>query len=124
MDLNQFVALTSTNHAKLYGLHPRKGTIAVGADADLAIWDPRLEVTVSSAMLHDNVGYTPYEGRRLTGWPVMVLSRGRIIVEEGMLKAARGSGCFLPCAPPQSAVPLGHKVPELRKLECAKLFLI
>ena len=122
LDLNQFVALTATNHAKLYGLHPRKGTIAVGADADLAIWDPRLEITVSSAMLHDNVGYTPYEGRRLTGWPVMVLSRGRIIVEEGVLKAERGSGCFLPCAPPQSAVPLGQKVPELRKPEVAKLF--
>jgi dihydropyrimidinase len=117
MDLNQFVALTATNHAKLYGLHPRKGTIAVGADADIAIWDAHREVTVSYAMLHDRVGYTPYEGRRIKGWPVTVLSQGRIIVEENVLKAERGSGCFLPCARPQSAVPLGRKVPELQRLE-------
>src|SRR5439155_22550876 len=57
LDLNQFVALTATNHAKLYGLYPRKGTIAVGSDADLAIWDPEREVTVTAGMLHDNVGY-------------------------------------------------------------------
>jgi dihydropyrimidinase len=117
MDLNQFVALTATNHAKLYGMYPRKGTIAVGSDADITIWDPEREVTVSSAMLHDNVGYTPYEGRRLNGWPIVVLNRGRIIVEEGTLKAERGSGCFLPCAFPKSAIPLGRKVPELRRLE-------
>ena len=59
-----FVALTATNAAKLYGLHPRKGTIAVGSDADLAIWDPDKEVTITHDMLHDNDGYTPYEGRR------------------------------------------------------------
>lgn len=113
LDLNAFVALTATNHAKLYGLHPRKGTIAIGADADLAIWDPDREVVVTSAMLHDNVGYTPYEGRRLTGWPVTVLSRGRIVVEEGRLLVERGSGRFLPCAQPEAARPLGRAVPEL-----------
>jgi len=75
IDLNQFVALTATNHAKLYGLHPRKGTIAVGADADLAIWDPERVVTVTTEMLHDNVGYTPYEGRQIVGWPTTVISR-------------------------------------------------
>ncbi|HEU0155400.1 MAG TPA: dihydropyrimidinase, partial [Stellaceae bacterium] len=79
LDLNQFVALTATNHAKIYGLYPKKGTIAVGGDADIAIWDPEREVTVTSAMLHDNVGYTPYERRHLHGWPETVLSRGRIV---------------------------------------------
>jgi len=61
VDLNAFVALTATNHAKLYGLYPRKGTIAVGSDADIAIWDPDRVTTVTAPMLHDNVGYTPYE---------------------------------------------------------------
>src|SRR5439155_939607 len=83
LDLNRFVALTATNHAKLYGLYPKKGTIAVGSDADIAIWDPARQVTVSAADIHDNVGYTPYEGMRLTGWPVTVISRGRIVVDDG-----------------------------------------
>ncbi len=113
LDLQQFVALTSTNAAKLYGLHPRKGTIAVGADADLAIWDPDKEVTISTDMLHDNVGYTPYEGYTLTGWPETVLSRGRVVVEGGELQVERGSGAFLPCALPDMAKPLGQRVSEL-----------
>jgi len=105
--------LTATNHAKLYGLYPRKGTIAVGSDADLAIWDPEREIEITAGMLHDNVGYTPYEGRRLRGWPVTVLSRGRIIVEDGKLGAPRGSGVFLPCALSEAAKPLGVAAPEL-----------
>jgi len=113
LDLNAFVALTATNHAKLYGLYPRKGTIAVGSDADIAIWDPEREITVIAGMLHDNVGYTPYEGRRLRGWPVTVISRGRIVVEDGKLAAARGSGAFLPCALSEAARPQGMPVPEL-----------
>ena len=113
LDLNAFVALTATNHAKLYGLYPKKGTIAVGSDADIAIWDPERETTITAGILHDNVGYTPYEGRKLRGWPVTVLSRGRIVVENGKLAAARGSGAFLPCELSQAAKPLGTPVPEL-----------
>ena len=64
-------------------------------------------------MLHDNVGYTPYEGRRLRGWPVTVLSRGRIVVEDRKLGAERGSGQFLPCALSDAAKPSGVPVPEL-----------
>ena len=113
LDLNRFVALTATNHAKLYGLYPKKGTIAVGSDADIAIWDPERETRVAWPMLHDNVGYTPYEGMRLTGWPVPVWSRGRVIVEDGALAAERGSGAFLPCALSDAARPLGRATPEL-----------
>jgi dihydropyrimidinase len=94
--LNEFVALTATNHARLYGLAPRKGTIAVGADADLAIWEPEKRVTLTAAMMKDNVGYTPYEGMTVTGWPTTVISRGRVAVEDGELKVARGSGEFIP----------------------------
>ncbi len=113
LDLNQFVALTATNHAKLYGLYPKKGTIAVGSDADIAIWDPACETTITAAILHDNVGYTPYEGRKLRGWPVNVLSRGRVVVADGTLAAERGSGAFLPCALSAFARPAGTPVPEL-----------
>ena len=105
--LQQFVALTSTNHAELYGLYPRKGTIAVGSDADFAIWDADKDVTIRWKDLHDNVGYTPYEGRQIKGWPITVVSRGRVVVEDGKLNAERGSGQFLPCASPDSAKPLG-----------------
>jgi dihydropyrimidinase len=107
IDINQFVALTATNPAKLYGMYPRKGTIAVGADADIAIWDPRKEVTVSYDMLHDATGYTPYEGMQVKGWPVMVLSRGRVAVENGELKVERGSGRFLARDLSDAARPLG-----------------
>jgi dihydropyrimidinase len=113
IDPNRFVALTAANHARLYGLYPRKGTIAVGADADIAIWDPDRHTVVTAAMLHDQTGYTPYEGRHLTGWPVTVLSRGRVVIEEGQLKAERGSGEFLPCALSEMARPLGRATPEL-----------
>ena len=113
IDLNQFVALASTNAARLYGLYPRKGTIAIGADADLALWDPDRKLTVSWDDLHDNVGYTPYEGRHITGWPATVLSRGRRIVDGGELLAERGSGRFLRCERPRAARPLGRRVPEM-----------
>jgi dihydropyrimidinase len=95
IDIHRFVDLTATRAARLYGLFPRKGTIAVGSDADIGIWDPEKRVRLTSSMMHDNVGYTPYEGRMITGWPVTVLSRGRIVVDNGVLRAERGSGRFL-----------------------------
>jgi dihydropyrimidinase len=113
IDVNRFVALTATNHARLYGLYPKKGTIAVGGDADICIWDPDKHVHVSAGMLHDQTGYTPYEGRHVTGWPVTVISRGRVVVEDGALTAERGSGNFLPCALSEMAKPLGRTAPEL-----------
>ena len=111
--LQQFVALASTNAARLYGLYPRKGTLAVGADADIAIWDPEREVDVNYDLLHDNVGYTPYDGVSLKGWPVTVFSRGRTMVENGELHVERGSGEFLPCDQPDPARPSGQLSPEL-----------
>ena len=113
IDLNHFVALASTTAAKIYGIYPRKGTIAVGSDADIAIWDPDKEVTIGTAMLHDNVGYTPYEGRTVTGWPVTVIRRGEVIVDGGEFRAERGSGAFLRCDTSEAARPLGRLAPEL-----------
>ncbi|MBM3739825.1 MAG: dihydropyrimidinase [Acidobacteria bacterium] len=107
IDLHQFVALTSTNPAKIYGLYPRKGSLAVGGDADIALWDPHKEVTVTHDILHDACGYTPYEGMRIKGWPVTVLSRGRVAVQDGQLKIARGGGCLLKRELSTAARPLG-----------------
>jgi dihydropyrimidinase len=100
LGLNDFVALTSTHHARIYGLLPRKGTLSVGADADVALWNPEAKVEVRSSMLHDNVGYTPYEGRTLMGWPEIVVSRGRVVIADGALHAERGSGQFIPRGKP------------------------
>ena len=78
MTANRFVELTSTGPAKAYGLHPRKGTVAVGADADLVIWDER-DFVLKNEMLHHEVDYTPYEGMRLKAWPGLTLSRGEVV---------------------------------------------
>ncbi|HUP95168.1 MAG TPA: dihydropyrimidinase [Burkholderiales bacterium] len=117
MTLNEFVALTATRHARTYGLYPRKGTIAIGADADLAIWDPAKRVRIAKELVHDNTGYTPYEGRDLTGWPVVVISRGEVIVEDGKLNAERGRGQFLTRARSDELAPLGRQVPEMAQLD-------
>jgi dihydropyrimidinase len=106
IDIHRFVDLTATRAAQLYGLYPKKGTIAEGSDADLAIWDPEKEFTITAEAMHDNVGYTPYEGRTLKGMPTTVISRGRIVVERGELLVDRGSGEFVPRGPPDSAKPL------------------
>lgn len=107
IDLPRFVALTSTNNARLYGLHPRKGTIAVGADADLAIWDPETRRTIRNDDLHHNVDYTPYEGRVVTGWPTTVISRGEVIVDQGAWLGATGRGKFLEQGPSSALRPNG-----------------
>jgi len=98
--LNDFVALAATNAARIYGLYPRKGSILVGGDADLAIWDPDRQVTLSHAMLHDNLDYTPYEGRTVTGWPVITVSRGEIVWRDGEVLGRPGRGRFLRRGPP------------------------
>lgn len=95
--LEQFVAISSTNAARIYGLFPRKGTITPGADADLAIWDPGLQVTITNDSLHHRMDYTPYEGMTVTGWPVVTVSRGEVVWANGEVNARPGRGIFLPC---------------------------
>jgi dihydropyrimidinase len=93
--LNRFVELTSTNVAKFFGLYPRKGTIAVGSDADIVVWDPEKQLTISAATNHSNVDYNLFEGERVTGAPEVVLVRGQVIVEGDELVAKPGAGQFV-----------------------------
>jgi dihydropyrimidinase len=95
IDLQRFVALTATNHAKTYGLYPQKGTIAVGSDADIAVWDPEREVTLRHAELHDGADYTPYEGMTVKGFPETVILRGKVMVDKGRLVGGKGAGAYL-----------------------------
>jgi dihydropyrimidinase len=103
LDLRTFVALTATNPARIYGLYPRKGSLAIGADADITVWNPQRQVTITNDKLHHNVDYTPYEGITVTGWPVMTLSRGQIVMKDGQVTASPGRGKFLPCGTPEPA---------------------
>jgi dihydropyrimidinase len=103
IDLQRFVALTATNPARLYGLYPQKGTLAVGSDADIVIWDPTRTATVANDNLHHAVDFTPYEGMSITGWPVTTLSRGEVIWDKGLVLATPGRGRYLPCQTPEPA---------------------
>lgn len=113
LDLHRFVELCCTNGARLYGLHPKKGTIAVGSDADIAIWDPSAKTSITHQTTHDATGYCPYAGMTLNGWPVTVLSRGEVIVEEGICRAERGRGRLLLRDAGEAAKPLGKRTAEL-----------
>ncbi|PZU25589.1 MAG: dihydropyrimidinase [Shinella sp.] len=106
--LNEFVALTSTNHAKMYGLYPRKGSIAPGFDADIVLWDANREETISQSLMHHAADYTPYEGLRVKGWPVMTILGGKVVCEEGRITGTPGQGQFVPRAlSPFAQVPGG-----------------
>ena len=92
---NRFVELVSTNIAKLFGLYPRKGTIAPGSDADIVVWDPNKKLTISAATHHTNVNYNLFEGTEVTGAPEVVLVRGQVIIENDKLVAEPGAGQFI-----------------------------
>ncbi|WP_137891656.1 dihydropyrimidinase [Ramlibacter sp. 2FC] len=97
--LNRFVELTATNPAKAYGLHPRKGTIAVGADADLVVWDEG-ERVIRNADLHHAVDHTPYEGQRLRAWPGLTIARGEVVWDGQDFRPPSRPGQFLACGAP------------------------
>ncbi len=95
VSINRFVELTSTSPAKIFGLYPRKGTIAPGADADIVVFDPERRVTLSAQTLHMKVDYSPYEGREVVGAADVVLSRGQVVVEGGRFVGRKGAGSFI-----------------------------
>ena len=91
----RFVAVTSTNAAKLFGLYPRKGTVAVGSDADIVLWDPDETRTIRDEDMFSGTGFSVYSGREVTGWPVMTLRRGEVVYEDGEILAGAGTGELL-----------------------------
>jgi dihydropyrimidinase len=95
ISLNRMVELLSTNPAKLFGLYPRKGTIAPGSDADIVIFDPEKRHLITAANQHSKVDYNLYEGTKVTGSPELVLLRGNVLVESGELFAEPGIGQFV-----------------------------
>lgn len=95
ISLNRWVELCCTNPAKLFGCYPQKGAITPGADADIVIWDPNKQVTISAATQHQNTDYNLYEGWNVTGAPSTVLSRGRVLVQDGEWKGEQGAGKFV-----------------------------
>ena len=93
--LNRFVELCSTTPAKMFGLFPRKGTIAVGSDADLVVFDPAAKTTLGVKTLHMRVDYNPYEGTVVEGSPSTVVSAGRVVIDNGEFVGKKGAGRFL-----------------------------
>jgi dihydropyrimidinase len=110
LGLKKFVELTASAPARIYDL-PRKGSLAIGMDADIAIWDAGRKVTLSDD-LHDNTGYNPFAGRTITGWPETVLRRGAVVVADGALKAAAGSGKLMLREAGEATRPTGRLSPE------------
>lgn len=118
ISLGAFVELVSAARAKLFGLYPGKGAIAVGSDADIVIWDPRKRVTLANALMHHAGDYTPYEGRELVGYPIATYLRGRLIFKDGELIGA-GGGLHLvrneyPLIKPNDRFPTPFNPVELR----------
>ena len=98
---SEFVAVTSTNAAKIFNIHPQKGTIEPGADADVVVWDPERSRTISAETHNQNIDFSIYEGMTVTGVPAVTISQGNVVYEDGELKTVRGAGRYIkrPCFP-------------------------
>ena len=95
ISLDQFVDLTSANAARIFGLYPRKGAIAVGSDADVALWDPGHRRTIDGARMESLSGYSVYDGWQVQGWPRLVVRRGQLVLADGEITARPGDGEWL-----------------------------
>jgi len=94
--LERFIELTSTNTAKLFGLYPRKGTIRIGSDADLVLWDLEEERVIRDEDMFSQAGFSVYNGQSYTGWPRVTIRRGQVVYEDGKITAKAGTGQFIP----------------------------
>ena len=113
LTMNEFVAVTSTNAAKIFNIYPRKGVVAAGADADLAVWDPTRSRTISVETHHQNVDYNIFEGMKVTGINVKTFSQGRLVWDDGDVRVTRGAGRHVdrpPFAPYYEALNIKHEL--------------
>jgi dihydropyrimidinase len=108
ISLDRFVELTSANAARLFGLYPRKGAIAVGSDADLALWDPHKRTTIDGARMNSRAGYSVYDGWTVQGWPRFVIRRGQVVLADGSSLAQPGQGQWIRRARAASQPPGWH----------------
>lgn len=99
LTMNEFVALTSTNIAKILNCYPKKGAVLVGADADLVVWDPEKSKTISAGSQQSAIDYNVFEGKVVTGLPRFTLTRGKVAVQDGEIKTEEGHGKFVPRQP-------------------------
>ncbi|GGF02921.1 dihydropyrimidinase [Stappia taiwanensis] len=102
LTMNEFVAVTSTNIAKILNIYPRKGAILVGADADIVVWDPAKEKTISAASQQSSIDYNVFEGKHVTGLPRFTLTRGEVAIDDGAVKTREGHGQFVAREPYQA----------------------
>ena len=109
-NLMKFAEWTSSAPARIYDL-PRKGALSIGADADIAIWDPECEITLTDE-LHDNTGYNPYRGQTIKGWPKIVIQRGAVLIENGTIHAKPGQGRLMLREAGPATQPTGRLAPE------------
>lgn len=95
LTMNEFVQVTSSNAAQIFNIYPRKGSVSVGADADIVVWDPAASKTISAKTHHQNVDYNIFEGMQVTGCPSHTVSRGKVVYADGELKVERGAGRYV-----------------------------
>jgi len=100
--MNEFVAVTSTNIAKILNIYPKKGAILEGADADIVVWDPKLKKTIRAEVQQSAIDYNVFEGKKVKGLPRFTLSRGKVAIEEGAIKTEEGHGEFVAREPFQA----------------------
>jgi dihydropyrimidinase len=112
LSVERFVAVTATNAAKLFGLYPRKGTIAVGSDADLVVWETNGTRTIRGADMFSRAGHTVYEGRELNAWPLTTIRRGEVVFENGRVVGSAGSGKVLARGRTEAPAPMERQAAE------------
>jgi dihydropyrimidinase len=95
LTMNEFVAITSTNAAKIFNIYPRKGSITIGADADIAIWDAEKERTISKDTHHQNVDFNIFEGMTVKGINTITISQGKVVYQDGDVRTVKGAGRYV-----------------------------